>query len=79
MGTEQRPVSEGAVACAALGECTKNAAFMLGSEATEGHCRLACGACTPCDEHDSECIASSRAVQGYLNITPEEMAQIFPS
>eukprot|EP00892_Ulva_mutabilis_P010406 jgi/Ulvmu1/7738/UM039_0046.1 len=64
---------------AKMGECDNNAEFMLGTAAAEGHCRLACGLCQPCDDGDGDCISRSREALGYLNISPHELTQILDS
>ena len=40
---------------AGAGECEKNKAFMVGSDTSVGHCRLACKACVVCAPGDVLC------------------------
>ncbi|GAX79135.1 hypothetical protein CEUSTIGMA_g6575.t1 [Chlamydomonas eustigma] len=53
------------------GECEKNSGYMLGGDQV-GSCRLACKACTPCQEGDTACIASNRIKGGFLAFDKDE-------
>lgn len=65
-------VNDKCVEWAAMGECTKNAMYMLGvgSDAA-GACRKACGLCEVCAQGGRACYHKNREKAGYLDLTEE--------
>lgn len=54
-------------AWAAVGECAKNAGYMVGKDSSSpGQCRAACGDCEKCAPRDRACYKRNRVKAGYL-------------
>lgn len=71
-----RRVDPTRVRCAAVGECGKNYAYMMGED-NAGHCRRACGACVQCKPGAEACWTAEREKLGLLGHLDEELTTLF--
>jgi prolyl 4-hydroxylase len=55
------------------GECKANRKYMVGDASGVGSCRMACGACRPCQAGDQACRDAARKKAGFLVVDPAEM------